>query len=515
VTDGPPAGGSPEVEAPAVEIRELCRRFGSVVALDGAGLVARPGEVHGLLGENGAGKTTLLSILAGLLEADEGEVLLDGRRVRIDSPRTARRLGIGMVHQHFALVPALTVLENLMLGWPGSALRLPETEVREGARALAESTGLALPLDATVHSLGVGERQRVEIAKVLLQEPRVLILDEPTAVLSPPEVQGLLALVRRLSREGAAVLFVAHKLDEVLSVADRVTVLRRGRTVLEAPRGEIDEGVLAEAMVGAEAARTLVDRAEGDVNGVPLSRTTPGPLVDPVARLEDVWLGSEGSGWRLRDVSLEVRPGEIVGVAGVEGNGQRQLARVLAGEAVPDRGRVKLPAGPSFIPQDRRHEGLVQGFDLTENMALRLQSRSEFRRVPFLRWGALEAWTRERIREFSVRAEGPEVLARTLSGGNQQRVVLARELAGEPDFVVAENPTRGLDVAGEAFVHDTLRALRNRDDRPAGVVLLSTDLDEVLALSDRVFVMVRGTLEAVEAGPELRRRVGERMLGAS
>jgi len=518
---------------PAVEARGLVRRFGSVVALDAARLVALPGEVHGVLGENGAGKTTLLSVLAGLLPPDEGEILRDGRSVEIDSPRTARRLGIGMVHQHFALVPRLSVLENLMLGWPGSPLQLPVDQVSELARNLADTTGLAVPLDAIVESLGVGERQRVEIAKVLLQEPRVLILDEPTAVLSPPEVEGLLSLVRRLARDGAAVLFVAHKLDEVLSVADRVTVLRRGRTVLEAARQEVDEGVLAAAMVGPEAARTLVDRDTpegGDSAGIsgregglrardrPGGSHAPGAdslAAEPVARLQEVWLGSDKGGWRLQDVSLAVRPGEVVGVAGVEGNGQRQLALVLAGEADPTRGRAELPPEPSFIPQDRRREGLVQEFDLTENMALRLHHRPEFRKGLFLRWDALEAWTRGRIQEFSVRAQGPEVLASTLSGGNQQRVVLARELAEEPEFVVAENPTRGLDVAGEAFVHDTLLSLRDRPEGPAGIVLISTDLDEILALSDRVFVMVRGRLEPVEAGPDLRRRVGERMLGAS
>ncbi|MEJ2538800.1 MAG: ABC transporter ATP-binding protein [Gemmatimonadota bacterium] len=509
------------ISPPAVEVEGLVRRFGPVVALDGARLSARPGEVHGVLGENGAGKTTLLSILAGLLRADEGEVRLAGRPVEVDSPRTARRLGIGMVHQHFALVPRLTVRENLMLGWPGSPLRLPEAEVSERAGALSDSSGLALPLDARVAELGVGERQRVEILKVLLQEPRVLILDEPTAVLSPPEVDGLLSLVRNLAGKGASVLFVAHKLDEVLSVAERVTVLRRGRTVLEAPREQVDAGTLAEAMVGPEAARVLVGSrgagASGPASAGEGTRASAGPTgsaPEPVARLEDVWLGNDGDGWSLREVSLEVRPGEIVGVAGVEGNGQRQLARVLAGESVPDRGRVAVPATPSFIPQDRRGEGLVEEFDLTENMALRLHHRSEFRQGPLLRWPALEAWTRQRIAEFSIRAEGPEVRARTLSGGNQQRVVLARELAGEPDFVVAENPTRGLDVAGEAFVHRTLRSLRDRVRAPAGVVLLSTDLDEVLALADRVFVMVRGRLLPVEAGPGLRRRVGERMLGA-
>jgi ABC-type uncharacterized transport system ATPase subunit len=411
-----------------------------------------------------------------------------------------------MVHQHFALVPPLTVLENLMLAWPGAPLGWPEETVREAAEALAVETGLAVPVDARVSSLGVGERQRVEILKVLLQEPRILILDEPTAVLSPPEVEGLLSLVRELARGGTAVLFVAHKLDEVLAVADRVTVLRRGRTVLEATREEVDAPRLARAMVGAEAAASLT----GDAG----SRRTGRVEGDPGARLDGVFLGSDTEGWRLRDIDLVVRPGEIVGIAGVEGNGQRWLARVLAGETSTDRGTVRLPPNPSFIPQDRREEGLVEDFDLVENMALRAHRESAFREGPFIRWSALRAWTADRIEGFGVQSDGLDTRVRTLSGGNQQRVVLARELAGDPAFVVAENPTRGLDVAGAAFVHRTLRDLRDRAEAPAGVVLLSTDLDEVLALADRVHVMVRGRLEAVAPGPDLRARVGERMLGA-
>jgi len=500
--DTPAKGSAPA----AVELRELVRTFGPVRALDGAALVARPGEIHGLLGENGAGKTTLLSVLAGLLTPDAGEIRVAGRVVRIDTPREARRLGIGMVHQHFSLVPPLSVLENLMLAWPRSALAWPEDEVREAAEALAGETGLTVPLDARVSNLGVGERQRVEILKVLLQDPRILILDEPTAVLSPPEVEGLLALVRELARAGTSVLFVAHKLDEVLAVADRVTVLRRGRTVLEAARSEVDAPRLARAMVGAEAAASLTE----EVGPRPRGRT----VGDPVARLRGVSLGSEAGGWRLREVDLEVRPGEIVGVAGVEGNGQRWLARVLAGETATDAGTVLLPPNPSFIPQDRRDEGLVEDFDLVENMALRAHRERSFRKGPFIRWPTLREWTADRVEAFGVRSDGLDTRVRTLSGGNQQRVVLARELAGDPGFVVAENPTRGLDVAGADFVHRTLRALRDRAERPAGVVLLSTDLDEVLALADRVHVMVRGRLEAIEPGPDLRTRVGERMLGA-
>ena len=506
---GATAGASP----PAVEVRGLVHRFGSVVALDGAGLTARAGEIHGVLGENGAGKTTLLSILAGLFVPDAGEIRVEGRPVRVESPRAARRLGIGMVHQHFALVPPLTVLENLLLGWPGPPLRWPRDEVRAAAERLTAETGLSVPLDARVASLGVGERQRVEILKVLLQEPRILILDEPTAVLSPPEVEGLLDLVAELARAGTCVLLVAHKLDEVLAVADRVTVLRRGRTVLEAPRREVDAPRLARAMVGENAAEAVRDELTAVTEEAASGRRPPSSGA-PIARVEGVWLGSEAEGWRLREVDVQVRPGEVVGVAGVEGNGQRWLARVLVGETAPDRGTVWVREAPSFIPQDRRDEGLVETFDLVENMALRGHREPAFRNGPFLRWRPLADWAAARIDAFGVRAAGVHVEARTLSGGNQQRVVLARELAGDPAFVVAENPTRGLDVAGAAFVHRTLRELRDRAREPAGVLLLSTDLDEVLALSDRVYVMVRGRLVPVEPGPELRRRVGERMLGA-
>ena len=494
----------------AVEVRGLGKRFGPVTALRDARLTALAGEVHGVLGENGAGKTTLLSILAGLVRADEGEIRLKGEAVTIDSPREARSLGVGMVHQHFALVPAFTVLENLMLGWPGHPLLLPRALITERARSLERETGLQVPLDARVETLGVGERQRAEILKVLLQDPSILILDEPTAVLSPAEVEGFLGLVRSLAAQGTAVLMVAHKLDEILAVAERVTVLRRGETVLEAPRGEVDAASLARAMVGRETAGSLVHLREAAAS----AEKRPHPGQEPVAELRDVRVEDLRGVTRLQDVSLQVRPGEIVGVAGVEGNGQRQLARVLAGELEVAAGDVRLPPEPAFIPQDRRSEGLVEDFDLTENLALRLHRWPAFRRGPLVDWSALSATTRESLATFSIRAEGPGVRAGTLSGGNQQRVVLARELAGDPAFLVAENPTRGLDVAGESFVHETLRRLRDRADDPTGIVLISTDLDEVLALADRFFVMVRGRLIPVDPGPELRERMGSRMLGA-
>lgn len=491
----------------AVAVRGLTRRFGTVTALDRARFEARKGEVHGLLGENGAGKTTLLSILAGLIQPDSGAVVVRGEPVDVSSARRARELGIGMVHQHFALVRRLTVLENLMLGWPGGLFALPDDEVRSRFRALAAETGLEIPLDARVETLGVGERQRVEILKVLLQEPEVLILDEPTAVLSPPEVEGLLALIRTLAGRGTAVILVAHKLDEVLAVADRVTVLRRGKTVLEAARDEVDPAVLARAMVGQDTARGLVH-----VREAPAAGAAPRPAGPVAATLDGVFLSGPRGEARLDGVCLEIRKGEIVGVAGVEGNGQRELAQVLAGIRPPDAGRAEVPVEAAFIPQDRRTEGLVQEFTLAENLALRLRRSPGFHRGPFLDWAALRRRTGEAMEAYDIRAGGPGTRAATLSGGNQQRVVLARELDGDPGFVVAENPTRGLDVSGEAFVHHALRKLR--DGGETGVALLSTDLDEILALADRFFVMVRGQLRPVEAGPDLRERMGEAMLGA-
>lgn len=474
-----------------------------MVALDGARLDAFAGEVHALLGENGAGKTTLLSVLAGLVAPDAGSVRLDGVEVRARSPRQAWRQGIGMVHQHFALVDRMTVLENLALGRAGSGLRLDLAAIRREATALAASVRLEVDLDAPVEGLGVGERQRAEILKVLLRDPGVLVLDEPTAVLSPGEVQGLLALLRRLAAEGRAVVLVAHKLDEVLAVADRVTVLRRGRTVLEAARAEVDARALAAAMVGEEAVGDLVAGSREGARAVGLADAPA-----PVAALRDA-----GVGGRLAGVDLEVRPGEIVGIAGVEGNGQGALARLLAGRAVADRGRVEVPAEVAFIPQDRHREGLVGGFTLTENVALGLHRSPRFRRGPLLRWSALRRRTRELMERYRITAPGPRARASALSGGNQQRLVVARELEGDPALIVAENPTRGLDVAAAAFVHRVLRE-RVGAERPAAVVLISTDLDEILSLADRVFVLVRGRLRPVPAEARTREGVGARMLDA-
>jgi simple sugar transport system ATP-binding protein len=540
-------------------MEDIRKRFGHAVALDGAHLSLLSGEVHAVLGANGAGKTTLLSVLAGLVSPDAGRVKLREREVRIPAPRDAWAMGIGLVHQHFQLVHRFSALENLALGRGG--FRLDLRGVRREARELMDRTGLEVPLDAMVETLGVGQRQRVEIIKVLMRRPNVLILDEPTAVLAPAEVERLLDLLRGLAREGRTVVLVAHKLDEVLSVADRVTVLRSGRTVLEAPRAEVDARVLVEAMVGvagsdeaaeveaanrparpvmatatqlaktadsaATPAPTSVSPADRDspieapANSKPseeLKSQTPAIAPTPrrslasstapvIARLRDVSVKGARGEVALVGVNLDVRRGEIVGVAGVEGNGQRELAQVLSGRLEPDAGVADLPADPAYIPQDRTLEGLIAEFTLAENMALALHRSADYRRGPILRWGAVRERTRQVLEAFTVIPSVPDAPARALSGGNQQRVVAARELSRVPELLVAENPTRGLDVAASAFVHRRLRDLPE-----SAVVLVSTDLDEVLRLSDRVLVLVRGRLHPVPDEARTRDGVGRLML---
>ena len=495
-----------------VRLEGITRRFGAVIALAGADLELRAGEVHGVLGENGAGKTTLLNVLGGLVKPDAGSVTLDGNVVSLTNPRDAWALGVGLVHQHFKLVPRLSVLENLTLGRRAHAgrWRLPLAEVRAEAMGLVAETGLSVPLVEQVESLGVGDRQRVEILKALLRRPRIVVLDEPTAVLAPPEVEGLFALLRRLAAEGRAVVIVAHKLDEVLSVADRVTVLHEGHTVLTAPRADVDAKRLASAMVGTESATVRGTLRDG--TGSPTQASTASRDLGPVvaACLDARVTGPRGD-VALDGVSLEVRRGEIVGIAGVEGNGQRELALLFAGRASATNGACELPARVGFVPQDRTDEGLILDFDLAENVAL-LAHRISSERV--MDWPAIRA-SAERIRlDFDIRALDTRVRARTLSGGNQQRLVVGREMGTATDLLVVENPTRGLDVASAEFVHRLLQE-RVASADPPGVLLISTDLDEVLALSHRVFAIVRGKLIEIRAEGRTREAVGLVMLSGS
>ena len=496
----------------------IIRHFGHVKALDSANLEIHSGEIHGILGQNGAGKTTLLNILGGIIHPDVGFVEVGGSRVRLQSARAAWKMGIGLVHQHFTLVTGLSVLENLALGrrHRGHRWKLHLKEIREEASQLSELTGLTVPFEASIEELGVGDRQRIEILKALLRDPQVLVLDEPTAVLAPAEIDQLFRLLRSLAEEGRAVVLVAHKLDEILSIADRVTVLRQGRTVMTAARADVDTAILTDAMVGSSS-------ADGDALATPDSLSVPVQNSDglaqnrelsnrSVARLKGITVYSPQGGLALQDVGLEVLRGEVLGVAGVEGNGQRELALVLSGRQEVASGKLEIPEHVGFIPQDRTREGLAADFDLTENVALALHRDPNFRLGPLLRWSLIELHATEIRSRFNIRSSAGETLARELSGGNQQRLVVGRELSQLPELLIAENPTRGLDFTATAFVREELKRLAH--DTAAGVVLISTDLDEILEVADRVFVILRGKLTPVPSVHDSRETVGAMMLGS-
>ncbi len=498
----------------AVEMRSVSKRFGPIEALADASLRAYPGEVHALLGENGAGKTTLMRVLCGALAPDGGEVLVEDRRLPPGGTRAAAAAGIGMVHQHFALVPSLTVAENVALGTrEGSGLRLALDRVHARLAELERVTGLPVDAGAPVAGLSVGAKQRVEILKALYRDPRVLVLDEPTTVLGPQEVDWLFGVLRSLVAEGRTVLLIGHKLNEILRVADRVTVLRRGRTVLAQGRETVDAPGLARAMIGRETTRAA--RA---------ARIEAG---ERVARVEAVGIRGDDGRMAARDVTLDIHRGEIVGIGGVEGNGQRELALVLSGRLPPAAGSAHLPATVSLIPQDRSAGGLVPGFDLAENTALAFHDDRAHRRGPLIAWRAMRRTARQIVDRFDVRTPGWRATARSLSGGNQQKLLVGRELARSPDLLVAENPMRGLDIAAAAFMRDKLVELKGGGpgegdagaggrptNAPPGIVLFSTDLDEVLDLGDRVFVLVRGRLIAVPEEERNPAGMGRLMLGS-
>jgi general nucleoside transport system ATP-binding protein len=480
----------------AVALIGVVKRFGIVPALDGANLSVRPGTVHALLGENGAGKTTLMRIAFGMIRPDAGRLVVHGRTVAWQSPSTAIAAGVGMVHQHFTLVPAMTVAENVELGaGAGGGWRFDQRTAEDRARALSQAAGLDVNPEAPVAQLSIAAQQRVEILKALSRDARILILDEPTAVLAPRETEELLRWLRTFSTSGGTVILITHKLREALAVADDVTVLRRGRTVLMARRAEADEDSLTRAMIGDES---------DPIQWTSLS-PSPAPSVRepvPVAVLEGIKAADADRRETIR-VTFTVHAGEVVGVAGVEGAGQHTLLRVLAGRIQPTAGRVTRPARVGFIPEDRQRDGLVLDFSLAENVAL----RDAGERRGLISWRAVRQRTAALIHEHNVRASGVTTPARSLSGGNQQRLVLARELDGHPALVVAENPTRGLDVRATADVHDQLRAARNAG---AAVVLYSSDLDEVLILATRVLAVHAGSVREVAPEKDL---VGRAILG--
>ncbi|MDZ7378932.1 MAG: ABC transporter ATP-binding protein [candidate division KSB1 bacterium] len=498
--------------APLLAARGICKRYGAVVALDNVELALHAGEVHAVLGENGAGKTTLMRILAGEETPDRGEVALGGRPLRLRSPSDARRHGVAMVHQHFALADSLTVAENLALtlAKPGE-WRLRRKSLAERVEYWTKATGLEVPpLSSPVGELSVGARQRLEIFKALVQSPKVLILDEPTAVLTPQEIDQLFALVRRLRSEGRGVLFISHKLPEVQQLADRVTVLRQGRVVAEAQAPLTDMHTLAQAMVGEPQPEWQKPKAS---------------VAEERLQLEGVCTDAEDFGMPLQSVSFTVHAGEILGIAGVDGNGQRELFEVLAGLRSLRSGALRvdgrniepktpadvLDAGVGLVPPDRRREGLVLEMSVLENLLLHRRTLSHFTRAwAILDWAEARRYAADLVQRYSIRVADLHLSAATLSGGNQQRVILARELAAKPQILVAVNPTRGLDFAATQFVYRTLTAAAAEG---TAVVLISTDLEEILALSDRVAVLYRGRLSQSLAAPADPAHLGALMAG--
>jgi simple sugar transport system ATP-binding protein len=481
--------------SPALSLEHIGKRFGTVAALSDASLFAAPGAVQALLGENGAGKTTLMRIAFGLLRPDAGTIRIFGEPVRIASPADALRLGVGMVHQHFTHVHPMTVAENVALGGRGP---FSERSARERVVAIGRETGLVLDPDARAGELPVSAQQRLEIVKALARGARILILDEPTAVLAPSEVDDLMAFLRRYAAGGGAAVLITHKLREALSVADGVTVLRAGYTVLDTPAARATEESLAQAMIGAASSSLLtVPSSSAPALHNEEKRAT-------IIAAHELALSDERGVRRVSGVSLEVRAGEIVGIAGVEGAGQRELLRALAGRLVPDAGTLRLPDRIAFVPEDRHRDALVLDFPLYENVALRDAGTSR----GILSWPNTVERTSELMVRFDIRAPGAHAAARELSGGNQQKLVLARELSTSPHAVVVENPTRGLDIAATAAVHRHLIAAR---EAGAAVILYSSDLDEVLVLSDRVVVMFAG--KAREIAQRDRESLGRALVG--
>jgi len=479
---------------PAVQLSGITKRFPGVVANRDVNLAVRHGEVHAVVGENGAGKSTLMKILYGMQPPDEGTISVDGVEQRFKTPNDAIEVGIGMVHQHFMLADNFTVLENIILGAePTRGPLLSIAHAKAKVRALAQAYGFEIDTDVLTEVLGVGDRQRVEILKVLYRGARILILDEPTAVLVPHEVDELFRNLRELKEEGVTVLFISHKLDEVLAIADTITVIRAGTTVTTVDPHEVTAHELAELLVGSDLPTpetresTVTDVVELDLAGVTVRSPEGRPLID--------------------DISFSIHKGEVVGVAGVEGNGQSELIGTVLGLDPVDTGTIRLGgddithastrerrhAGIGYIPQDRHREGLLLDSPLWENAMLGHQDRRPFSKGRWLDAAGARRRTDEIIEEFDVRTPNAEVPAFALSGGNQQKLIVGRELVADPSLLIAAHPTRGIDVGAQAAVWDQLRDARAKG---MAVLLVSADLEELIGLSDTLYVILRGRLVA-------------------
>jgi ABC-type uncharacterized transport system ATPase subunit len=499
-------------EGLVLEMRGITKEFPGIVANDNVSLGLARGEVHALLGENGAGKSTLMNILYGLYKADDGQVLLRGKPVVFASAKDAIDAGIGMVHQHFMLIPVMTVAENIVLGNEPTreGVFLDEAGAEDRVRELCERFGLAVEPGALVSQITVGQQQRVEILKALYRGAEILILDEPTAVLTPQEAIELFAIIRSLQADGKSIIFISHKLNEVLEIADRITVLRRGKKVETVAREGATEESLARAMVGREVL-LRVDKAPAQ----------PG---ETLLEVEELHVVDDRGIEKVRGVSLSVRAGEIVGIAGVDGNGQTELIDAITGLRRAQSGVVRvagrehrhatpremLDAGVGHIPEDRQRRGLVLEFSIAENIALH-----DYAAPPDARWGwlfpgRLVERARGIIRQFDVRGGGPLTRAGGLSGGNQQKVVVAREIARDPRVLVAAQPTRGLDVGAIEYLH---RRLVEERSEGRAILLISLELEEILSLSDRILVLYEGQIVGEHEGAVSEEQIGLEMLG--
>jgi simple sugar transport system ATP-binding protein len=500
------------VEELVLEMRHIRKEFPGIVANDDVDLEIRAGEVHALLGENGAGKSTLMNILYGLYKPDAGEIRLRGKPVSFTSARDAIQAGIGMVHQHFMLIPVMTVAENIVLGTEPvrDGVFLDERGAEARVRELSERFGLAVNPAAYVGEITVGQEQRVEILKALYRGADLLVLDEPTAVLTPQEASELFEIIRSLKADGKSIIFISHKLNEVLEIADRITVLRRGKKIETVPREGATEASLARAMVG----RDVLLRVE----------KAPAEPGETLLAVEDLHVVDDRGVPKVRGVSFEVRAGEIVGIAGVDGNGQTELIDAITGLRKVESGRVyvggrelaeanareMLDAGVGHIPEDRQRRGLVLEFSIAENIALH-----DYAEPPDAKWGWLFPArmiqrARALIKEFDVRGGGPLTRAGGLSGGNQQKLVAAREIARDPKVLIAAQPTRGLDVGAIEYLHR--RIVTERDEGRA-ILLVSLELDEILSLSDRILVIYEGEIAGEHTGEVSEEEIGLEMLG--
>jgi simple sugar transport system ATP-binding protein len=494
-----------------LEMRGIRKEFPGVLANDDVDLDIRAGEVHALLGENGAGKSTLMNILYGLYRHDAGEILLHGKPVSFGSARDAIQAGIGMVHQHFMLIPVMTVAENIVLGMePRDKIFLDERGAEARVRELSEQFGLVVDPAALVSAITVGQEQRVEILKALFRGADILILDEPTAVLTPQEAGELFGIVRSLKADGKSIIFISHKLNEVLEIADRITVLRRGRKIETVPREGATEASLARAMVGREVLLQV--------------EKPPAQPGDVLLSVRDMQVVDDRGIPKVRGVSFDVRAGEIVGIAGVDGNGQTELIEAItglrriesgaievAGQSVdPRNARDMLDAGVGHIPEDRQRRGLVLEFTIAENIGLH-----DYAKPPDAKWGWLfparmVELAGRLIKEFDVRGGGPQTRAGGLSGGNQQKVVVAREVARDPKVLIAAQPTRGLDVGAIEFLH---RRLVTERDEGRAILLVSLELEEIFSLSDRILVIYEGEIAGEHTGEVSEHEIGLEMLG--